>query len=108
MSTQTINPIPYGKTSLAGPSQTIKTELENDRIAAEAGKLMSRGEEHLLPEESSLLDVLAILIENYERELHPIDKTAPHEMLAYLMEQRNLKPSDLWAVLESKNRCRRS
>jgi HTH-type transcriptional regulator/antitoxin HigA len=104
MSTQTINPTQYGKLLSRVLPQPIKTEREYDRIVAEAGRLMSRGEENLSPEEASLLEVMAILIENHDREHHPVDKTAPHELLAYLMEQRNLKPRDLWAVLESKSR----
>ena len=104
MSTQTINPAEYGKLLARVLPQPIKTEREYDRIVAEAGKLMARGEENLSPEESSLLEVMAILIENYDREHHPVHRAAPHEMLAFLMEQRDLKPRDLWPVLESKSR----
>ncbi len=74
MSTQTINTAEYGRLLARVLPQPIKTEREYDRIVAETGKLMARGEENLSPEESSLLEVMAILIENYDREHHAVQR----------------------------------
>lgn len=104
MSTQTINPIEYGKLLARVLPKPIKTEKEYDRLVAEAGTLIARGENNLSAEESSLLEVIAILIEDYDREHYPIEKSSPHETLAFLLEERDLKPRDLWSVVESKSR----
>jgi len=46
-----------------------------------------------------LLELLSILIEEYENRAHPLPKAAPHKMLACLLEEKGMKPSDLWTVL---------
>ena len=40
--------------------------------------------------ESELVEVLATLIEQYESREHPTPKSAPHDMLAHLMEARGM------------------
>lgn len=44
------------------------------------------------------------LIHDFESKAYAIPKSAPHEALGFLLEQRCLKPSDLWPVLSSKSR----
>ena len=46
-----------------------------------------------------LLELLSVLIEGYEDRVHPLPKTQPHKMRAYLLEEKGMKPSDLWRVL---------
>ncbi len=104
MSTQTLNPVAYGKLLAKVLPHAIKDETEYDRLVAEVGRLMERGEENLSPEETSLLEMISILIEEYDRQHYPLSPSQPHEMLAYLMNQRGLEPHDLWAVLGSKSR----
>lgn len=43
--------------------------------------------------------MLSILIEEYENRAHPLPQAEPHRMLAYLLEEKNMKPSDLWTIL---------
>jgi HTH-type transcriptional regulator/antitoxin HigA len=31
--------------------------------------------------------------------MHPLPKAQPHKMLAYLLEDKGMKPSDLWTML---------
>ena len=81
----------------------IETEQEHQRMLAAAERLMDKGD-RLLPEEGRLLKLAAVLIEEYEQRHYPLEKTAPHEMVKYLLEERNLKPSALWPVLGSKSR----
>src|SRR5579863_4558538 len=56
-------------------------------------------EDEISEEEGRLLELLSILIDEYENRAHPLSKTEPHKMLAYLLEEKNMKPSDLWVVL---------
>jgi HTH-type transcriptional regulator/antitoxin HigA len=104
MSTQTLNPVAYGKLLAKVQPHAIKHEKEYDRLVAEVGRLMERREESLSPEESSLLEMMSILIEEYDREHFPLSPSQPHQMLAFLLDQRGLEPHDLWPVLRSKSR----
>jgi HTH-type transcriptional regulator / antitoxin HigA len=104
MSTQTLNAAAYGRLLAKIQPHPIKDEAEYDRLVAEGGRLMERGEKKLSPEETSLLELVAILIEEYDRKHYPLPASPPHETLAFLMEQRHLEPHDLWPVLRSKSR----
>lgn len=77
----------------------IRTAAEYHRLLAAAGALMEKPEDEISEEEGRLLELLGILIEEYENRAHPLPKTEPHEMLAYLLEEKGPKPSDLWTVL---------
>ena len=104
MSTQILNPATYGKLLAKVQPQAIKDEREYDRVVAEIGRMMERGEDHLSSEEGSLLKMMAILVEDYDREHYPLSPLQPHKMLAYLLEERGLKPLNLLPVLGSKSR----
>ncbi len=104
MSTQILNPVVYGELLAKVQPHPIKDEREYDRFVAEVGRLMERGEENLSVEENSLLEMMSILIEEYDRKHYPLSPSQPHKMLAFLLEQRGLKPHDLWPVLGSKGR----
>ena len=57
------------------------------------------------PEEDALIDLLTNLIRDYEATAYPPRaKSRPHQMVAFLLEQRDLKPSDLWPIIGSKGR----
>ena len=81
-----------------------RTEKENERLLAEIEKLMTKGEKNLSPEEDALLELLTQLVETFEKRVYPRAKTSPAELVAFLLEQRGLSPSDLWSVLGSKGR----
>lgn len=104
MSTQTLNPVAYGELLARVQPHPIKDDREYDRLVAEVGRLMERGESTLSREETSLLEMLAILIEEYDRRHYPIAPAQPRKMLTFLLEQRGLEPHDLWPVLGSKSR----
>lgn len=66
---------------------------------------MSKGEERLTPEEDALLDLLVNLIERFETEPYKLERNSsatPLSILRELMAARDLKPSDLWKVFDSK------
>lgn len=104
MSTQTLNAVAYGELLAKVQPHPINDEREYDRLVAEAGRLMARGEKHLSAEETSLLEMMAILIAEYDRKHYPVKPSPPHKMLAFLLEQRGLEAHDLWPVLGSKSR----
>ena len=104
MSTQTLNPVAYAKLLAKVQPHPIKDEREYDRLVAEVGRLIERGEKNLTPEETSLLEMMSILIEEYDRKHYPLSPSQPLKMLAFLIEQRGLEPHDLWPVLGSKSR----
>jgi len=88
---------------LAKTTPRINTEADNERMLAVVDKLMRKGEEKLTSEEDALLERLVGRIHDCEEERYPIPKSAPHEMLSYLLDQKGLMPQDLWAVLGSKS-----
>ncbi len=104
VSTQTLNPVAYGELLAKVQPHPIKNDREYNRLVAEVGQLMERGEVKLSREETSLLEMLSILIEDYDRKRYPLPPSRPHKMVAFLLEQRGLEPHDLWPVLGSKSR----
>jgi HTH-type transcriptional regulator/antitoxin HigA len=81
----------------------IQTPEEHERMLAAAERLMDKGNA-LSEEEGRLLKLLAALIEDYEQKRYPLEKTPAHGMVKYLLEEKNLRPKDLWPVLGSKSR----
>lgn len=77
----------------------IRTEAEYCRLLRAAETLMDKPEEQITEEEGRLLELLAMVIEEYEDRVHPLPNTKPHKMLAHLLQERRMKPSDLLAVL---------
>ena len=103
--TATIDLKRYGRLLAKAAPRVIATEEENDRALAIVESLMEKGERNMSPEEDALLDLLTNLIRDYEVTAYPPRaKSKPHEMVEFLMEQRDLKPSDLWPVIGSKGR----
>ena len=59
---------------------------------------------NLTREEDALLELLVDLIHDFEEKHDPLPKSEPHNMVAFLLDQRGMKASDLWPVLGSKSR----
>lgn len=76
----------------------IRTEAEYRRLLRATGALMKKPEEEITEEEGRLLELLSMVIEEYEDRVHPLPNSKPYQMLAYLLKERNMKPSDLWTV----------
>ena len=73
----------------------IRSEKELARIQTVVDKLIRKPEESLSPEESALLDILSLLIEDYEEVHYPMPEAPPYKVLRMLMEDRGLKQADL-------------
>lgn len=81
----------------------IGTEEENERVLTIIERLMARAEKRTL-EEDAILNLLVHLVEQFEEKAYPMDEAAPAELLAFLLEQRGLKPAALAEVLGSRGR----
>lgn len=97
--TLTIDRDRYGSLLAQYQPQPIATEAENDRALAVVEELMARDR---TPEEDALLNLWVLLIEQFEAAHYPIPDAAPHEMLQFLMEQRDLRQADLVGILGSR------
>ena len=94
----------YGRLLAKALPTVIKSEGENRRMLAITEDLMAKGEDNLTPEEDALLELLVDLVHDFEETHYPLPSVPPHKMVAFLLEQRGLKPRDLWAVLGSRGR----
>ena len=79
----------------------IQSEDEYEIMLANIDELISKGEDNLSPEEERLLETLAILVESYEDEHYPMPDVPPNEVLKFLMEENDLKQSDLMHIFGS-------
>ncbi len=98
--TLTIENAIYGKLLSESQPRVIHDEPEYDRALEIVDVLMSKHE--LTPEELELLQLWAILIEDYEEQNHPIPEATPHEVLLHLMEVKEIRQVDLTGILGSK------
>jgi HTH-type transcriptional regulator/antitoxin HigA len=95
----------YGRLLAKAVPRVITTEEEYERALAIVESLMEKGERKMTPEEDALLDLLTNLIRDYEETAYPLrQKSEPHAMVAFLLEQRGLTPKDLWPAIGSKSR----
>lgn len=93
----------YGKLLSQTLPCVIRTEDEYEQMLKKVHRLTNKGEEKLSPEETRLLELMSVLVEDYETLHHePIQDVEPHEVLKYLMEDRGLKPKDLYDIFGSR------
>jgi HTH-type transcriptional regulator/antitoxin HigA len=84
--------------------KAIETEDEYDHMVAAVERLMDKGEDRLSPEESALLETMAILVQAYDDRHYPLPSVAPNETLAYLMETSGRTSKDLLPVFGTRGR----
>jgi HTH-type transcriptional regulator/antitoxin HigA len=77
----------------------IHSTTEYRRLLRTASGLMEKPEEEISDEEGRLLEMLAMLIEDYETRRCPLPPTEPHKMLAHLLKERDMAPADLQNML---------
>lgn len=94
----------YGRLLAKAQPTVIKSEAENDRMLEIVEGFLAKGEENLSREEDALLELLLDLVHDFEQKRYPLPSSPPRRMVAYLLEQRGLKPGALWPVLGSKGR----
>jgi len=95
----------YGALLTATLPKKIETEEENERVLKIIKPLMKKGEDKLSPEEGVLLDLFAGLVEKFEDKTYPMSETStPVTAMLFLMDQHNLKPTDMVDVFGSRGR----
>jgi len=97
-----INTQKYGALLLDVLPSVIHTEEENERMLSRIAAFMKKGEENLSPEEQRLLELMSILVEQFEDRTYPFEKTAPHENLRFLLEESGKLQKDLLPIFGSK------
>jgi HTH-type transcriptional regulator/antitoxin HigA len=100
----TIDPKKYARLANRVVVKAIKTENEYDNMVVAVENLMNKGEARLSPEESALLETMAILIQSYDDRQHPLPQIPPNKMLAYLMESSGRTAKDLLPVFGTRGR----
>jgi len=91
----------YGELLLRSLPAVIESDSENERLIAEVETLQVN-EEHLLPEEQRLLNLLMLLIEDYEERKYRLRSATPDQVLRELMRARGARQKDLLGVFGSK------
>ncbi|MFN3639647.1 MAG: type II toxin-antitoxin system HigA family antitoxin [Flavobacterium sp.] len=81
----------------------IKNEQQYDKSLERVYKLMQK---ELKPEskESDELEILSILIKEYENEFHPIAQPGPLEAIKFRMDQMNISEAELSKILGARSR----
>jgi len=102
MTVATLDEKKYGKLLAKALPRPVANEEEYDQIVALAGQLMAKGEDALSPEEGKLLQLLGLLIQDYDDRHYPLGPGDPVAVLTELMEAHGLSQKDLWPVFGSK------
>jgi len=102
--TLTLDPKKYARLANRIIVKAIETEAEYDHMVAAVEHLIDKGEDRLSPEESALLETMAILVQAYDDRHHPVPSVAPNETLAYLMETSGRTAKDLLPVFGTRGR----
>ncbi len=79
--------------------QVIETETEYERLLKVVEFITFK--KNLTSEERKLDKLLVRLIEDYEEENYPMDKSTPHEILQHMMESSGIRQADLVRILGS-------
>jgi HTH-type transcriptional regulator/antitoxin HigA len=95
MTTSTANTI-YGKLLAKALPKVIQSEKENDRYMKMLLGLEQKNT--LTREEKDLVDLLTLLIEDFEEKHYQLPKASPIEVIIFLMDQHGLKQKDLTDV----------
>jgi len=77
----------------------IKTDEEYENALARIELIMDAEPNTL---EGDELELLSLLVENYEKEKYPLPEADPVDVIQYYMEQRGLKAKDLVGIIGDK------
>ena len=92
----------YGELLATTLPAVIETDAEHDRVLAVIDTLMSKDDDAISLAEERLLNLLADIVEQYERRIYPpLEPSTPHESLNFLMQENGLRQKDLLDVFGS-------
>jgi HTH-type transcriptional regulator/antitoxin HigA len=84
--------------------RVIKNSKEHQAYLVRAYELMQLDLKPDSPE-SDELELLSMLIEDYEKKAYPVNSPNPIEAIKFRMDQLGLKPSELQNILGSRSRA---
>jgi len=86
--------------------KVIKTTQEYDEACDRIYSLINNTEKAIEPDspEGEELELLSLLVENYEQEHFPVGAPDPIEAIKFRMDQMNLKQNDIAPLLGGKTR----
>jgi HTH-type transcriptional regulator/antitoxin HigA len=95
-----INPEKYAQLIVASLPIPPRTEADNERLIGMLSELDQR--EALTPEEEAFLDLVTIVVEDFEERHYSLAAVPPHEALKALMQDRGLRHKDVAPVVGNK------
>ena len=99
----------YGRLLADALPRVVTNTQEYARLEEIANRLLNKGEEYLSAEEDQLLGLLTNLLEEYEsRTLPRLRDISPAETLRFLMEENDLRQSDLEDIFGSQSAVSRA
>jgi len=101
MGVTTLNPAKYGRLCADVIPKVIESDAEFDRLAAKMEELDRKASQ--TPEEEALSALLMKLIQDYDDLHYPLPPSPPHQIIQYLMDQRDLKQADLLPIFGSRS-----
>ncbi|MGI8639225.1 MAG: helix-turn-helix domain-containing protein [Pyrinomonadaceae bacterium] len=101
--TVNVNNEKYGSLLVSILPSVITNDEELERLTQEVDRLITKDikQGSLSPEEDKLLELLSVLIEEYEDKHYPIPDASPNEILKFLMEENDLRQKDLLPIFGS-------
>lgn len=87
-------------------TKILKTEQEYNKACERVYSLVNSSENAIEPNspEGEEMELLSLLIEKYEQEIHRLEAPSPIEAIKFRMEQMNLKQTDVAPLFGGKTR----
>jgi HTH-type transcriptional regulator/antitoxin HigA len=107
MNALTVDPRKYTRLANRVVVKAIDTEAEYDRMVSAIERLMDKGgkgDDQLSPEESALLETMAILVQAYDDRYHALKSLPPGKMLAYVLQSSGRAIKELLPVFGTRGR----
>lgn len=82
----------------------IKTEQDHKAALAAIARLMNKPEHAMSAADGDRLEVLAVLVEDYERQHHPIQPVDPIEAIEFMMAERGWTRAELEPLIGGRGR----
>jgi HTH-type transcriptional regulator / antitoxin HigA len=83
----------YGPLLSETKPEVIHDERQNDTFVARLEELTSK--QVVTPAEEKLIELLTVLIENFEAKHYPVQGSGPLDVIRHLMEENHLRQKDL-------------
>jgi HTH-type transcriptional regulator/antitoxin HigA len=91
----------YGRLCAKAAPKIIESDEEFDRLAEVMETIDFKA--NPTPEEKTVSALLAKLIQDYDDQHHGLSQAPPSETIAFLMNQRGLRPSNLLPIFGSRS-----